>query len=344
MRRRTLLGAAGLAALAAPVLATGAARAGTAGFTAATADRDAAGAYRLTWACGGSRVTVTAVTEPNATAGVAVGSGTGTLDVPAGALPVAIRWYFRLVADTGDALVVADRSLGFASARNFRDVGGYRTADGRWVRTGVAYRSNSLASLTDAERAALGTLGVTRDVDLRNASERHDDPDRIPAGVAYQVADVEDVTHGIGCHDGAVLTLVAALALGLLDGTGNLGQRIAYPFMVDFTGADRAYRGLLTALATEPGATVFHCSSGKDRTGWGTAVLLTALGVPRATVEADYLASNAYLGNPTAVEPSWLRAAFDEADALYGGMDGYLRQGLDLDDATIGALRAKFLA
>lgn len=346
MRRRTLLGAAGLAALAAPVLAGAPAFAGTGGFTTATATRDTAGAYRLAWACGAARVTVTATTDPYATTGVAVGSGagTGTLDVPAGALPAATRWYFRLVADGGDALVVADRSLGFASARNFRDLGGYRTTDGHWVRTGLAYRSNTLASLTDGEQAALTALGITRDVDLRNVRERHDDPDRIPPGVTYQVADVEDLTRGVGFHDGAVLTLVEAVALGLLGGTGNLGQRVAYPFLVDFTGADRAYRGLLTALASEPGATVFHCSSGKDRTGWGSAVLLSLLGVPRATVEADYLASNTYLGNPTAVELSWLRAAFDEADSLYGSVDGYLRQGLALDDATIGALRTKFLA
>ncbi|WP_240799251.1 tyrosine-protein phosphatase [Streptomyces sp. A0958] len=114
--------------------------------------------------------------------------------------------------------------------------------------------------------------------------------------------------------------------------------------MVNFVGADYAFRDLVTAVTTNTsGATVFHCSAGKDRTGWGTAVLLTLLGVPRETVEADFLASNQYTGNPRAVELSWLRAAFAEVDHIYGDFDTYVREGLKLDAATVTTLRAKML-
>ncbi|MDL4776826.1 tyrosine-protein phosphatase [Actinomadura xylanilytica] len=315
-------------------------------FVEARAERAADGSHLITWASPAATVNVTAFTDPDATQGgseVGSGPGNGQLTVPAGRLPAAARWYFRLTPDQGRPLIVAERSAGIETARNFRDVGGYRTTDGHWVRTGMVYRSNKLSSTTPADQQRMTDLGITLDVDLRNISERRDDPDRLPAGVRYQVADVADLTHGVKFHDPALMTLAEALLAGLLSGSSDLGQSIGYPFMVNFTGADRAYRDLLNATAANNGATVFHCSSGKDRTGWGTAVLLTILGVPRATVEADYLASNTYLGRDDAVQIAWLRAAFDEADDLYGSFDAYVKQGLELDDATIAALRAKLL-
>ncbi|MER2160985.1 tyrosine-protein phosphatase, partial [Rhodococcus sp. (in: high G+C Gram-positive bacteria)] len=65
-------------------------------------------------------------------------------------------------------------------ARNFRDVGGYRTTDGRTVRTGMVFRSNKLSSLSESDLAKLTAANLTLDVDLRNTSERAEDPDRIP--------------------------------------------------------------------------------------------------------------------------------------------------------------------
>ena len=229
-------------------------------------------------------------------------------------------------------------------ARNFRDVGGYRTEDGRTVRTGLVYRANKLSSLTDADLAKLTAANLTLDVDLRNASERSEDPDRIPEGVRYQVADVVGIGNGIGFHEFVPLTLGRALVDAAVSGSSDIGQTVGYPFMVNFTGSDVAFHDLITAIATNPdGATVYHCSAGKDRTGWGTAILLTILGVPRDVISADFMASNTYLGRDDAVELSWLNAAFAQVDRLYGGMDAYVRDGLDINQATIDALRAKLL-
>ncbi|MEV7403837.1 tyrosine-protein phosphatase [Streptomyces sp. NPDC091267] len=332
-------------AVAPPAVAVGAAQSAVP-FTAADATRTADGGHTLSWSSPAGSVTVTALTSPDAATGVGLGTapGTGSLTVPAGALPEAGRWYFRLVPDAGSPLVVADRSLGLDSARNFRDIGGYRTTDGRWVRSGLVYRSGKLSGLTDAEQQRLVSQHLTLDVDLRNAVERHDDPDRLPAQVAYQITDVVSFSHGLRFHDPALMTLAQAVAAGLFSGSSDLGQSIGYPFMVNFVGGDFAFHDLVTAVAANTsGATVFHCSAGKDRTGWGTAVLLTLLGVPRATVEADFLASNRYTGDPKAVELSWLRAAFAEVDHLYGDFDTYVREGLKLDGATVAALRARLL-
>jgi protein-tyrosine phosphatase len=321
-------------------------RAAAVPFTTATAQRSAGGDHTLSWSSTAGSVSVTAVTSPDATTGTPVGAapGTGSLTVPAGTLPAAGRWYFRLTPDSGSPLVVAERSLGIASARNFRDIGGYRTTDGRWVRSGLVYRSNKLDGLTDGEHQVLLSQRLTLAVDMRNLVERNEDPDRLPAGVRYQVADVVSLSHGVRFHDSALTTLAEAVAAGLFSGSSDLGQSIGYPFMVNFVGADHAFHDLVTAVTTNTsGATVFHCSAGKDRTGWGAAVLLTVLGVPRATVEADFLASNRYSGNPGAVELSWLRAAFDKVEELYGDFPTYVREGLMLDDATVAALRAKML-
>jgi protein-tyrosine phosphatase len=118
--------------------------------------------------------------------------------------------------------------------------------------------------------------------------------------------------------------------------------------MVDSPGARSAYRGLVAAVA-DPGGRplVFHCTAGKDRTGWASASILTALGVPEQAVLDDYLRSNTYVlpkyapllaALPAAkaaqarplleVRPEYLRAGTDEAALRYGSMDGYLRQAL----------------
>ncbi|ORL32848.1 tyrosine-protein phosphatase [Prescottella equi] len=249
-----------------------------------------------------------------------------------------------VTAPLASADPVTPTAIRLEGAKNFRDIGGYETSDGRTVRSGLVYRANKLSSLTDADLAKLTAANVTLDVDLRNMWERRDDPDRLPEGVRYQVADVVSFEYGIAFHEFVPLTLGRALIDAAVTGSSDIGQSIGYPFMVTYRGADVAFRDLLTAIAgNADGATVFHCSAGKDRTGWGTAVLLSLLGVPKATVYHDFLASNTYLGRADAVEKSWLDAAFAQVDRLYGGVDNYVRTGLGVDQQTIDTLRARLL-
>lgn len=237
----------------------------------------------------------------------------------------------------------AAAELRLEGASNFRDLGGYPAADGKSVRPGIVFRSNRLSSLTDGDKQKITDAGITLDVDLRNSSERSEAPDNVPAGVRYQVADVVSLDHGIWFHEFVPITLGRALIDAYTSDTSNVGQSIGYPFMVSFVGADAAFRDTLLAIARNTtGGTVFHCSAGKDRTGWAAATLLSILGVPRASIEEDFLKSNTYLGRH-AVDLSWLNAAFDQAERLYGSMDGYIRRGLRIDSATIAALRARLL-
>ncbi|MFD1939232.1 tyrosine-protein phosphatase [Nonomuraea mangrovi] len=248
-----------------------------------------------------------------------------------------------------------------ASAPNLRDIGGQLTADGRKVRTGLAFRSGALDQLTPADQEALTARGVRLVCDLRTASERAAQPDRIPDGVDYLVLDVQrQGGHGA---DIAALFEDPSLVASLTSPETSEGFLAAvYRGMVIEPDAHAAFGDLMRALS-RPG-TLMHCTAGKDRTGWGVALLLTVLGVDKRTVMADYLLSNDHLaeaasriygmleGTGIAVEvvrpllevrEPYLNTAFDTVAAVHGDMDGYVREALGLTDRDLAALKDLYL-
>jgi protein-tyrosine phosphatase len=276
-------------------------------------------------------------------------------------LPSALRWYFELVPDQGQPLVIADRSLHLTTAANFRDAGGYRTQDGKWVRMGLVYRSNGIEHLTDEELAQIGRLHIKLVCDLRTVEEIRRGPDRVPEGAvdisADVLADDADLIH--------VMIVERVGGTAALEGISQVSregieERI-YRDFVRLPSAQRAYQALFERLA-DPGQlpTLFHCTAGKDRTGWAQAVFLSILGVPRSTIVEDYVLTNQYLqgaalssvrqsvnavaASKIAANPAALEAAFDQVVQEYGSLDRYLHQGLHLTDATLAALRKNFLA
>ena len=193
--------------------------------------------------------------------------------------------------------MIADHSLHLASAPNLRDIGGYRTSDGKWVKVGLLYRSDGLDVLTDADNAALQAIGVKLVCDLRTDEERTSKPDKEIAGSTNEHINI------IG-EDELVGQITAAITGGDTAAQEKfLGDGKAEQLLVD---GGRALVSDANPLAQykvffdrieDPDnlPTVMHCSAGKDRTGWASAAVLTALGVPKATVMEDYLASNEYL-------------------------------------------------
>jgi protein-tyrosine phosphatase len=290
------------------------------------------------------------------------GASSGSITVPD--LANAPRTYFELVPDRGAPLVVADRSLHLASAPNFRDAGGYRTADGKWVRMGLLYRSDQLDRLSPADLATLHGDGLHLVCDLRTDVERKQGMDKLPDGSKALIADVAG-------GDSSSSSLTQLLSSGgnpeavLGDGRGAQLMMDANRQFVESATAKAAYKALFERLA-DPNSlpAVFHCTSGKDRTGWAQAIFLSIMGVPRDVIVQDYLLSNGYLKakndrmlaalkgriDPALLEPllgvrpEYLQAGFDAADKEYGSMDLYIRNGIGLSDQTIQALRAEFLA
>lgn len=333
-------------------------------FTAASAELlpDGSG-YRVSWqAPDAGKVRIFAGTDPNGgTTGTPVAEGltNGSVTVP-GIGPVP-RPYFTLVPERGLPLVVSDRGLHLSTVPNWRDIGGYRTSDGQWVAMGKIYRADQLDRVNDTDLARIADLDTAVVIDLRTNSERTREPDRLPPNARGLVLDV--AADSSGSLGGDMREAMAAIA----SGKGAEMLTAANRDFVSLPSAQKAYAAMLRELLNEDkGAVVYHCTAGKDRTGWATAVILSLLGVPRETITADYLLSNAYLKEKNAataamfkksgapfdvfylepvmtVRPEYLQAAFDEVERKYGSMDAYIRQGLGLTDAEIAGLKQKYL-
>ncbi|WP_018179905.1 tyrosine-protein phosphatase [Jongsikchunia kroppenstedtii] len=232
-------------------------------------------------------------------------------------------------ATTAPATTGLPHSLGLTSVKNARDLGGYRTANDKTLASGLVFRTANLATLSPADAAKLTSLHLATDVDLRTAIERTVQPDRPVAGAAQQWNDV----------------------LGQANPIDMLVLSGAYVDFVTNPAARAAFSKTLKTIETNAAAgkaTLFHCSAGKDRTGWTAAVLLTILGVDRSTVNQDYLLSNAY-NNATPNDPingvniDWLNASFNAAKQHYGSFDNYVRNGLGLTAADIASLKHSLL-
>ena len=243
-----------------------------------------------------------------------------------------------------------------AGIDNFRDIAGtttaYSTAHDGTMRAGVFYRSNALTP-TAADLATLNGLGIKSVYDLRTPSEIASTPDTMPSGATYQNIDIIGST-----TSGANITTVsfksAADAIAMMQETNRA--------FVSDAGMRGQFGVLFNELAGVDGAALFHCTAGKDRTGWTAAVLLSIAGVDNATIMSNYLATNDYTAERVAktlammspsmaaiyapllgVEASYLQAGLDQVAAQYGSMDNYLKQGLGLSQETIYVLRGKMV-
>jgi protein-tyrosine phosphatase len=264
------------------------------------------------------------------------------------------------IHSTAAAAAPHERVLPLQGGRNFRELGGYRTADGRHVKWGVLFRSGSMHGLTDSDYAYLERRGIRVVCDFRDTRERSTEPVNWPTAGAPRVL-----------SDDYKLDMASFLPAGpMKDWTAEstrAAMAASYPRMlVQFHGQ---YRRMFDELLAGHAPLAFNCSAGKDRTGVAAALLLTALGVPRETVIQDYLLTNRYLdagallgkggtanpANPLGQMPapvvqallgadrSYIEAAFKVLDAHPGGARGWLRDEMGLSAADITRLRQSYL-
>ena len=245
-----------------------------------------------------------------------------------------------------------NRHLNLGGASNFRDLGGYATADGRRVRWRRIFRSNHLGHLTEEDIALLRTIGLRKVVDFRSQGEI----DRV---APCKLADVEKVDlHVLSIDPGIGPRLKARLEAGetiTQDAARSVVRDIYRRYIHHWSGN---FRSLFEHLVDEGAPLVFHCSAGKDRTGIAAALILSALGVPRDVVTEDYLLTRQHwkidpataTGLPphlaavlTSVDESFLAAAFDAIDTDFGGIDNYLHERMGLDAAGRARLADLYL-
>ncbi|MGW1014185.1 tyrosine-protein phosphatase [Streptomyces termitum] len=254
-----------------------------------------------------------------------------------------------------------------ASVANLRDLGGLPLGGGRSVRAGLVLRSAQLDRLDPTEAPVAG-LGLRTVVDLRTAAERADRPDRLPVGARLLVADVlADHLAASGLPPAARLkTLLGDPALAeehLGGGRVVEAMRGTYRAFVTSDSARASYRSLLVELGTPGGGPLlFHCTAGKDRTGWAATVVLALLGADEGTVREEYLSVNpavrqafapmiegfiAQGGDPdlvlamVGVLPEYLDAGLEEVAKRYGSVERYVRDGLGVPDEVTALLRER---
>ncbi|MFD4259204.1 tyrosine-protein phosphatase [Streptomyces sp. NPDC058534] len=268
----------------------------------------------------------------------------------------------------GPATTSSVRHIALQGAVNVRDLGGYRTDRGRHVRHGRVFRADALNKLTDADVATLSELGLRTVVDFRVPPEvERDGADRLPEGLTVTSRSVND----LGLY-GRIMAAIGSKdpvrqqeMLG--GGKAERLMRDIYRSFVTTPESRRQFAETLRDIAYHKRSPLlYHCTSGKDRTGWMSYLLLRAVGVPSDTAEQDYLLSNdiraeadrrtreglkqaGYMENPELLLPlqevrrSYLAAALDQAEDDYGSFHGYLTEGLGLDKPTLAKLRARLV-
>lgn len=237
------------------------------------------------------------------------------------------------------------RRLPLRKGKNFRDLGGLRSTDGREIIPGQLFRADDLHSLCPEDLDCLAAIPIVTVIDFRSESERLRLPDKLPASVRHY--------------------LHFPIVPGRLEPWNpeqGLREKGGHRFMMDI------YRSLVTDLDNrlvyqeffrriqnpEHTPLLFHCSAGKDRTGMAAAFILFALGVDEESILEDYLHSNICLAGKydrqIAEKPERAPIFFAEPDYLHtavaamkeknGSVEQYLVNALGVD---IDAMRARFL-
>lgn len=265
--------------------------------------------------------------------------GVYNLDVPRDR-----RIYFQFISGD-DKAIMAERQLPLAGGYNFRDLGGYRTTDGKYVKWGKILRSDDLSMLTDDDLTYLASIPVRSVVDFRSQQEIDMAHDKMPMPDAkyYQLSiepgNMNDLREFMNLDAAAIENKMVGMNEYFVTEEGAVAQW-------------KEFFRILQQDGTEP--LLFHCSAGKDRTGMAAALVLLALGVPEKTVMDDYLLSNRYLTGKYQqyinlypelkslflVKEEFLKAGIDKMNEEYGSAENFISGKIGVD---VEKFREKYL-
>ncbi len=264
---------------------------------------------------------------------------------------------------------------------NTRSLGGYETTEGKRIKDGRIFRSDALCRITEKDQAYLRDVMHLRvDIDLRGEDEIRRSPDLPVQGCHFLHCPIEDNLNktlptmyphpNFDIPDPAIKGTVEYLFRLDPKGDATYAFERIYRNFIALPFAQEHYSLLLkTLLNNKEGAALFHCADGKDRCGTGVALFLSLLGVDRETIIADYLKTNQntkqkadsrekYLRDVchmrdevvlnsvrivAGVRENFLRAAFDEIDTHFGGIDSYIHNQLGFTDAMIQEMKDNYL-
>ena len=177
--------------------------------------------------------------------------------------------------------------LAFAGGNNFRELGGYLADEGKHVKWGQIYRGIPTGKLTgEADRRLLDSLGLRLILDLRSSGEAKKEPDYVPDGARLvQIC-------GLCAEDGTEIAFAPGDIEKLMQ-TAEEGESISQRLYRRMLTGNKAFKELFRALEAGETPILFHCTSGKDRTGVAAMLILLALGASDEVICADFEQTNA---------------------------------------------------
>ena len=257
------------------------------------------------------------------------------------------------------------RKLPLEGAHNFRELGGFETLDNRKVKWGLLYRSDALNELSDEDLEYLQRLKLNAIIDFRSPIERSDKPDRFIENVNVHWMPIDPFGNNSPQDPNKSFEEIQReMFYGDLD-ISNFLVDFNQDLVSNFSDVYKNFIGML--IKNEGLPLVFHCTAGKDRAGFASALILSILGVPRDTIIQDYLATNIYtekeiekklmqiklfsffqadtdnLRKVMGVEERYILAAFNQIDKDWGGMDRYIQEGLSLSDTDVEQIKSIYL-
>jgi len=273
-------------------------------------------------------------------------------------LDSASRYYYHVEDEDGNRLMTAERRVPLEGTVNFRDIGGYKTSDGREVKWGKVFRSDGLARLTEKDHLALLRMGIVRVFDFRTPAEVSEAPDTLPEDGSITHVNLP-VTHG-------KFDFVDAMArLKQGDSSWLTPDFMVNGYIRNIEEFASVWGEVINCVAdSKEQAQLFHCTGGKDRTGTCAALILLMLGVDEETVVKDHQLSNTYIAgmlpgifkliDSYGVDPDKLvpyltapleciHALLDHLRNNYGSASDYLAQKSGVKKETQELLKEKLL-
>ncbi len=269
-----------------------------------------------------------------------------------------IRYYFEVVSESGITTTISERRVYLEGSVNFRDLGGYQTADGQRVKWGLLFRSDNLGRLTERDIGYLEQMGIKQICDFRTSAEVEKLPDLYPRDDRANILHLP-IRHGE--FDPA--NTFERIKKGDIEWMTDEFMVKGYIKNIDnFASVWSSFFNCLSNRSNLP--LVFHCTGGKDRAGVCAALILLTLGVPEKEVIIDHGLSNLYIADvlekiyarirSEGVDPLQISSYFtapknaivaviDHIRQVYGSASAYLRQEGGVEQNMIDQLKKDFL-
>lgn len=245
------------------------------------------------------------------------------------------------------------------NCNNFRELGGYPTLDGRVVMKDKLFRSGNLSSLNNKDWAYFQSLNIKDIVDFRSHEEKEEHP--YPLNAYYNYHDCVALHTKDGLENFYFFMLINQHSSKEDVLNASKFVREGYKLLPFH---NEAFAKVFQLMLTSDDGILFHCSSGKDRTGVMAALILKLLNVDEQIIMQDYLISNEKVRNQTiahceelgftgevkdaliyccSVHEELLKSSFTEILNKYKDWNEYFRQEFGLNDEKIQMLRNKYL-